>query len=667
MCPPSSTRNFIDWRMAVFDSLVELGRQLEGDPGFPPPGFYYYGKSSPIRWIVHFWPDRVHIAEVEEASLDADRPRPFSGRTSGLEAHFLVDEAAYALGVAKQTGGGNDKHASKKHKLFLNLLDTFLSNPTHYDSDLVDSVALLANILRTSLVQSDPRFCEIESKHWVSFVPETGPLASRHLFELHSARKFWISEMERRCAAHESGDSSPEIVGTCSVCANSSAKLVGKLPLKVKLVKTTPIHSLNQNAFTSFIAGSNTKDKAHLGVCFECGDTAARAFNYLSNSTEHRKPLYPSEKNEDGLSNSIALYWLKWPGPLVIESPDFEDTAVDLNDLDKIDLMAVADAREAPARLQQLRRLLDVAWKPDSAAFRLSDYAFNLAIVSPNVGRLAVRDWFSVSLEELRTHLRRYLDFTRMIEADGSAENPASVGVITEAIGTEDTNLVRSLLRTAYTGSPPAASLVILAGQRLNYLLPLEHDLRERQRMLGFDKKPVWGPRWTHALAAAISLGIRFARREEGALGTNELLEKDIGFQCGRLLALLEEAQQIYTWRQYRKRLDTSLVQHAYGGASTTPAVVFNRLMKQAAMAHLPKSTPKVREEVERANQRIAELGPIPEALTPVQQAQFGLGFFTQRAEIRSWANTDRAPDELEATETADSADGVSLSEEELS
>jgi CRISPR-associated protein Csd1 len=107
-------------------------------------------------------------------------------------------------------------------------------------------------------------------------------------------------------------------------------------------------------------------------------------------------------------------------------------------------------------------------------------------------------------------------------------------------------------------------------------------------------------------------------------------------YQCGRLLAVLEEAQQVYTWRKMGKRLDISIVQRAYGGACATPAMVLGRLYKLASTAHLPDSTGYLREEVEAISTRLVELGGMPEKLSLASQADFGLGFYQQRARIRS-------------------------------
>lgn len=644
----------------MFSELVDLGRQLEASDKLPPPGFYFYADASPIRWTVHFSEDRVHI---EESALGIGRP--FSGRTSGIEAHLLVDEASYALGVAKQAKAKKeelDQRADAKHQLFVDLLKQFASESAETSPDLAHAVDVLISVLGRGLVQADPRFGELESKQWVSFSPLSGPLAGEHLFDASEARGFWVEEMERRCAHKESDAASPDVIGDCSVCGKGGVKLVGKLPLKVKITKTSPIHSLNQNAFTSFIAGSGTTDRAHLGICFECGDTAARAFNYMMDSADHHQALYPSERAKDGLSNSVALYWLKGAGAIVVDDPDEGPKEYDLNALESLGAVQLA-RRDLPAKIGQLEHLINLPWRPSEASLQLSDFKFHLAVVSPNVGRIAVRDWFDVSLKELKDNLRRFLNLTRWVSDDGSEIWASTVAEMVDAIGSDDTNLLRSLLRTAYCGGAPPSSLVVAAGQRLNALLPNEHDLRERQRRRRFDTKPVWEPGWPHALASAIVLGLGMKEGATELTDIDERLRKNIGFQCGQLLALLEEAQQIYTWRQYGHRLDTSLVQRAYGGASTTPAPFFSKFMRQANMAHLPKASKKVNQEVNLAAGRIAAIGKIPSSLTPEEQAQFGLGFYTQRAEIRAWP---KIPDGVEST-AFDDVDDVAAGNDEQS
>lgn len=108
-------------------------------------------------------------------------------------------------------------------------------------------------------------------------------------------------------------------------------------------------------------------------------------------------------------------------------------------------------------------------------------------------------------------------------------------------------------------------------------------------------------------------------------------------YLCGRMLAILEEAQR----RASRGKLNTTLVDRYYGAASTAPAATLGALLGLAETSHLPK----IRKE-NRGHRQLETLleevmagfdkpEDIPRTLTLNQQAEFALGFYHQRAAFR--------------------------------
>lgn len=635
MCRRADTTTFTDWKPEMFRELVDLGRALEERKKLPPTGFYAYG--SPIRWIVRLWPDRVELQSVE-----LPRPRPYSGRTSGTEAHLLADEAAYALGASHRQKEGIDPRAPEKHALFLELLRAFVSSEQLRDPALRQAVGWLEHCLQDGLITRDEQFGKVEAKDWVSFVPEEGPLKLDHLFEHADAKAFWIEEMQRRCAPGE-GKTKHMVPGVCSVCGKEVETLVGKLPMGVKLAGTNPLHSLNADSFTSFIGGAATSKKAHLGICFACGDTASRAFNCLSDDQFRHRALYRHPHKRDNLANQTAFFWLKVMPPLLVGG-----STLDLNEDGPVPFSDAVVAAP-PAHESQLDRLLTTPFKSSDSAFTLDDYAFYLAILSPNVGRIAIREWIAVSLNDIKRPIALFRDSMRVIRPNGAPPSCASILDITRGLGVPYPDVARSLIRCAYTGVNPPASLVSLAARRLNFLFMHESDLRERQRTRPKEPETIWSDRWLHGLAAAIKLG-RFYNKE-GMLTmveTNPAFESP-AYHSGRLLAVLEEAQQLYHWRRYGKLLDSTIVTRGYGGVSSNPRAVVP-FIKIATMAHLPDvelsyvGGDRYRVEVENIIARIAELGGFPEPLSLEEQADFALGFYHQRAQLPARPPLKQAP-----------------------
>lgn len=595
----------------MFRELVALGRQLEERGVLPSPGFYG-DYTAPIKWVVHLWPDRLYL---EAAELYV--PRPYAGRTSGILAHLLTDEAAYALGVSKQKGGTEDKYAQHKHAAFRELLDAFRAWDGLRDPALGEALEWLCRALDGGLVLQDPRYPEILAKDWVSFVPETGPLAGTHLFEHPEAKAFWLVELQQRSDPGEAGRKS-RVSGECAVCGEVRP-LVGRIPLGVKLPgqRPKPLHSLNADAFTSFYAGGDTFKRAHLGVCFRCGDTAARAFNHLVASERHHRTLTRDEQQGEGLGNQVAVFWVKAPAPVEVG-----DRVVDLGDLTAVDwgaVLEVSRGREsAPESTpSQLLELLRLPWKPSDAALRLDDYAFHLGVVSPNVGRVALREWIQVSLAAFKEHLRRFLEAVRILSPFGDPPQPLAIGSLLGGLGTENPNLARGLLRTAFTGARPPTGLLALGVAVLRNPRLLQ-DPREAWRL--------------HAAASAVKLSLWYGKEDVERMSALDTTLRSPAYLCGRLLAILEEAQL----RAANFHLNRTLVDRFYGAASTAPAATFGGLLRLATTAHLPETGKELNRLLEEVMASLDEAGGFPRTLSLVEQAEFGLGFYHQRAAFRA-------------------------------
>lgn len=223
-----------------------------------------------------------------------------------------------------------------------------------------------------------------------------------------------------------------------------------------------------------------------------------------------------------------------------------------------------------------------------------------------------------------------------MISAWGDRPRPVSIRPMVEALATANPNITRELLRTAYTGALPPASLPVIAGQRLNHLLAHETSLRERQKGRGNDQARAWSDSWLQALAAAIKLDLMYKGKEAERMDQVNPLFKSKGYHCGRLLAVLEEAQQIHNFWQYGKRLDTTMVNRSYGGASSRPKTSLPPLLRLAAISHLQDAGGQINQEVESIVSTLVTLGGMPETFSLGEQANFGLGFFHQRSQIRA-------------------------------
>jgi len=586
----------------MYRALVDLGKKLEEEGRLPPPGFYSYKDS--IRWRVTVFDNEFLIAPI-----DRQAARPFSGRTSGVQPHLLADEAAYALGVGKSPKGEIDKRAKEKHAAFIGLLEKLLDSPYVKDVDLIKAVGHLIEALKADWQSSSENIEKISPKEWVEFVPAQGRLAGTPLFEHTEARRFWNAYLEE-VSAPEKG----AVIGQCAVCRRNT-NLIGKIPLGVKLVGNSPLHSFNKASFPSFVSGASPEKTAHIGLCFRCADTASRAFNYLSQNDLHRKRILSDKNKRDALTNQIALYWVRAPVPLEVGGRvlDAADLSEMLSQLLREDA-AVGKTADATPRstLAQMESFLRLPWRPREAAVRLDNYGFYLAILSPNVGRIALREWIDTSLEDLKESMAYFLEATRIVSPRGSGSKPHSISQLLRALESHNPNHLRGLLRSAYAGHPPPPGLKQAA-------IPLFRNARVLN-----------DPKRHQALAALIKLVVFYGSEEAKSMEKLNPQRKRPAYLSGRLLAVLEEAQK----RSQGYKINRTLVEKFYGAASTAPAATFGMLMRTAAVSHLQKAG-SLNPLVENIISALDDSGGFPKTLTLEEQAEFALGFYHQRADFR--------------------------------
>jgi CRISPR-associated protein Csd1 len=453
------------------------------------------------------------------------------------------------------------------------------------------------------------------TKDWVSFVPEVGPLAGEHLFEHPEAKAFWVAEMQERSAPGEKANKRT-VLGECSVCGTQGIALVGKIPLGVKLAGTVPLHSYNASAFPSFQSGAAPEKTTHLGLCFTCGDSAARAFNYLSNSDKHKKSLVWDKDKRDSLANQTALFWLRTKHDATLQVGEAE---LDMEALLASVGTVLAEERSKegtpPADEKQLSTLLNLPWKPREAGLTLDDFGFYLGVLSPNVGRIALREWIAVSLGTLKENLHKFREATRIVSSWGDPAIPQSISRILGAAEVKNPNYNRGLIRTAFLGNHPPVGLLDIAVKNIRNPNVLQ-DPREAWRL--------------QALAAAIKLVFTFGQEEKmEELDSNR---KTQAYLSGRLLAVLERAQLMDS----DFKINATLVDRYYGAASTAPASVFGNLLRLATTAHLKEAGKAVNELMEEVMSLLDEAGGFKKTLTLAEQAEFALGFYHQRAKFRA-------------------------------
>jgi len=327
------------------------------------------------------------------------------------------------------------------------------------------------------------------------------------------------------------------------------------------------------------------------------------ALNDLIHNSSHR------------LVNAKVVHWFKSrvppeddPFPWFVETPEKTEQA-------------------ARRRATDLLRSIEAGQRPDLAGNEY--YAVTL---SGAAGRVMVRDWMEGGFPELVRSVEAWFDDLTIVHRAGGRTSPAPkflavAGACVRELGEVPAEWIAALWRCAVRGRRIPDSLMAAALRRVR------GDV--------IDDQP-----FNHARMGLLrAYHVRKARKE----GDREMAEQmkpylnpehpSPAYQCGRLMAVLAALQ-----RTALGDVGAGVVQRYYAAASTTPALVFGRLVRTAQF-HLNK--------VESGGlahwyeDRIAEIScrvkdKMPATLTLEEQSLFALGYYQQIAALRTKkANND--------------------------
>lgn len=641
----------------MFSELLMLGKRLEAERKLPPPGYYFY--KEPIKWVIHFDPEKPEQSSIRQTEIN-NLPRPFSGRTSGTEAYPLADEAAYVLGINRSKGSG--KNTPTKYANFALLLDKIATHCSANDVFLSRTTKAIKSLIERKQLESSPQWRDIESKDWVSIQIEGQHGNGRQLFEHPAIVAFWIRELAERCLPGEK-DQKVHLAGECGISGNKVTSLVGRIPLSIKLHKPAPLHSLNKDAFVSGMEGTGVFKTCHVGQGIEAGDLVGRALNYLSSQALHHKILAKGiEKgklNTDSPQNLFALYWIAQPtaskSTLTVNADDV---------LNKASLIfggetggnigseesAISDDKHAanakakpPADLAQLDAFLKIPWTGQEHALRLDESAFCVLLLSPNKGRITVREWLNVGLGQMQRNLKAFVNAQRIEAPDGTNSRSFSIPDMLRTLEESNIslpeykqpkelaspNMARALMRCAYLGEAPPIGLLEPAVICFRHpkMLKRYEQKNDRERFALLQQQ----------LAAVMKLILTHSQSEVCMNEDDQITvrTRSPAFLSGQLLSVLEEAQlAAMNWK-----INTTLIDQFYSTAATAPYSVLGMLISRVTSQHMPKlrknmrgKYDKLEHDLETIQTAMDSRGGFPKTLTLKQQAEFSLGFYTQRA-----------------------------------
>lgn len=561
-----------------------------------PPTLYGEG---PLRYIVELDEDGRLLTPKLTDLADPSSPVTKNGqrrqlpqiqRSVGIKPLLLADKADYALGFVGP--GGKPDRVAECHSAFLELA-TKCAAATGA-AEVAAVVRFLETLDETSLALDE------------GFNPGgviTFRVAGVMPIDLQPVQRFWADTND------PGANDAPRL--QCLICGNERPVL-DRLQGKLKGVPGgqtagTAIISANAGAFESY----GLEASLIAPTCADCGERFTKAANALLQDRQHRLVM----------GGAAFLFWTQ-----VETGFDFYGS---------LDDPQPEQVRELLDSVRSGRRLPEV----DASKF----YA---TVLSGSGGRAVVREWIDIPVGEAKERLAEWFSRQQIVDPYGQPGSPLGIYALAAATVRDARKDLapptpRSLLRAALTGTPVPPNLL--------HATVLRCQVREQQGNVRREQV-------TRQQAALVKLALTFLHPyhpEEDPLTALDPTNPSIGYRCGRLLAVLEQAQ-----RNAIPGVNQTIVDRFYGTASTSPRSVFPRLM-QGVQPHIAKLRRDRRGTAEGLNRRIEEIAAgipsFPSVLNLEEQGMFALGFYHQRGDDRLRAAEGRA--RREAAESGDQRD----------
>ena len=375
----------------------------------------------------------------------------------------------------------------------------------------------------------------------------------------------------------------------CLVCGNQ--RPVQERPqAKVKGIPGgkpagTSLISANAAAFESYGLTASLVSP----TCSKCGEGFTRGINELLSGTQTKFVF----------GDSVFIFWTK-------EEADFNFMSA-LEDPDP----------------NQVRELLESArtGKPSN----VDDNPFYALSLSASGGRAVVRGWIDSTVGQVRKNLATWFQRQRIVAGYSGEQRDYGLRALAFATVRDLRDLpvstTQSLTHAVFTGNPLPMDIMAWA-------------IRRNRAEQGVNR-----PR--AALIKLVLLG-ETGDREEDYMVQLDSTNTDPAYLCGRLLAVLEEAQ-----REAIRGLSTSLTDRFYGTASAAPLSVFPTLVRgsRVHLSKLRRDDPGVHLAIDGMmedilNKVTAEQG-FPRSLNLKEQGIFALGYYHQRAHDRGQMRED--------------------------
>lgn len=558
--------------------LQRLKEYAEQRMALPPPLY----SETPVRYVIDLDADGGLLNPQPMDTADPSSPATRRGqrrampqvqRSSGVKPLLLADNSEYTLGLGRAQS--RPDRVTECHRAY------------------VAQVEQCAEETGNPGVQAVVHFLHAEPTAALH-LPDDFDLGATVTFRVGGLFPTESSEVQGFWARlNDPAAAERPTVMQCLICGRDGPVLrliQGKVkPVPNGQTAGVAIISANAAAFESY----GLEQSLTAPVCATCGDHFTKAANHLLTSSTERITL----------GGAAFLFWTR------------EEVGFDFRSwFDQPD----------PA---QVRQLLETV-RSGRALPEIDDTAFYATSLSGSGGRAVVRDWLDSTVGEARRHLALWFQRQAIVGTYGEPATPLRLFTLASATVRDASKDLapptpRALLRSALTGGPLPLDLLALAVRR-NHAEQGVTRPRAALIKLVLVSQP-----------GLLPAGLPAAQLEFTMVQLDPQHPRP-AYHCGRLLAVLEQAQ-----RAAIPGINATIVDRFFGTASTAPGSVFPRLIRgaQPHLAKLERDRPGMGRALQRRLEDVlAPIATFPTVLTLMDQGLFALGYYHQRAHDRAAA-----------------------------
>lgn len=580
-------------------------------------------KKRSVHWIIDLDDEGQYLGLIAPEQNQIACPHSIQPKSAGGVADFLVDGTIAVLGIDLDNKSRSETQQAKREVNNRKKFDDFWSQITQaYE---VTQSPLLASCLQFKpIFAQPPEFLRWGHKE-ISDAAETHSSSGKAGWWLKlddgSEKKlkgtesftfavnqklvvedtqhihtYWLEEFKKEIDQEQS--EAPR--GLCSITGQQNQPIALTHTPKIKRVPNTQtfganIVSFDKQAFTSYQLEQSEGAKASV-------DAAAGYCRALNSMLQH------DSHHSLSLGSAVCCFWTKDPHNRFSHFLK--------------EIFKSAD----PAAVQDFLKSLHKGHQTT-----VEDDRFYAVTLAGNAGRIMIRNWIDISLKQAQKNFQLWFDDLHLVSDSlhNRKFSPLSLDALARTTVRDPkdirTEVVNQLFLAALEGRAPALSL----------LQPLLARLRVIMAENGTSAL-----RGDHSRFALMRLIINRNQRMISTHKESSMeippqcddTQKDPGYLCGRLLAVLSRAQE--KAHNY-KILSAGVSERYFGTAMASPQSVFPLLLKlnRHHLNKLDKSS--TADFIEQDIQSIVQhLNDFPRTLDLKGQGRFALGYYhEQKAE----------------------------------